>query len=87
MYQEQQQRERSMLSPDFNKNLVQCITVLQELQTLLGMQATLDDVLHIVQNIENEFGRQTQRETAIQSLVGRHLEQQLAMRKRRKVVV
>ncbi len=83
MYQKHQQMEHDDSASTSNKNSGQCIAVLRELQALLGTQATLDDILSIVHDVENEFGSQTHLETAIQSLVGQNLEQQIALRKQR----
>lgn len=72
-----------LLTPVYEEGSCRCIGVLQQLQTLLGNDATLTDVVRVVQRFQHEFGAQAQLEQVIQSLVGRFLEQQIAVRKGR----
>jgi hypothetical protein len=64
--------------PIYEDRICRCIGVLQQLQTLLSDDATLDDVVRMLHNFEQEFGAQAQLESVIQRLVSRHVEQQVA---------
>lgn len=69
------------IPPMYAEQLTRTIGVLQQLQVLIANDAaTLDDVSHLVQAIQREFGAHTSLEQVIQSLVGRHLAQQVERR-------
>jgi hypothetical protein len=56
------------------------IQVLQQLQRLLTIEATLADVADLLACVEAEYGDEILLEDVIQSLVGEHLAAQLAQR-------
>lgn len=66
-----------------NNNLDQLshtIQVLQQLQRLLTISATLADVADLLACVEAEFGAECSLERIIQQLVGEHLAAQMARR-------
>lgn len=66
-----------------NKTLDQLshtIQVLQQLQRLLTISATLADVADLLACVEAEFGTECPLESVIQRLVGEHLAAQMARR-------
>lgn len=60
--------------------LTNTISVLQQLQRLLTISATLSDVADVLACIEVEFGTECRLEDVIQRLVSEHLTLQLARR-------
>jgi hypothetical protein len=56
------------------------IQVLQQLQRLLPIEATLSDVAALLTSIEAEYGEKALLEDVIQQLVGTHLAMQVAQR-------
>lgn len=60
--------------------LTTMIRVLQQLQRLLPISATLADVADLLACIEVECGDECRLEDVIQSLVGEHIAAQLAQR-------
>lgn len=69
-----------MVVPSILDQLTHTISVLQQLQRLLPISATLEDVADILACIEAEYGSETLLENVIQSLVGEHIAMQLALR-------
>lgn len=69
-----------MVVPSALDRLTHTIQVLQQLQRLLTVSATLSDVADVLACIEAEFGTECLLEDIIQSLVGEHLALQLAQR-------
>lgn len=69
-----------MVVPSTLDQLTHTIQVLQQLQRLLTVSATLSDVAALLAGIEAEFGTECLLEDAIQSLVGEHIALQLAQR-------
>lgn len=70
-------------APCYYDAVCQRVGVLQHLQTLLSIDATLSDVARVVQDFQQEFGPQEQLEHVIQSMVGSSLRTQIALRKTR----
>jgi hypothetical protein len=73
----------STLPPVYRNDLTRTIGVLQQLQVLCATRqgdVSLADVIQVVRDLQREFGDQSQLEHVIQSLVGRHLCQQLTVR-------
>jgi hypothetical protein len=66
--------------PSTLDRLTHTIQVLQQLQRLLPIEATLSDVADVLACIEAEFGSETLLEDVIQSFVGEHLALQIAQR-------
>lgn len=76
----------NQLAPVYHSNLTRTIGVLQQLQVLCTAQGddpSLADVIGVVRAMQCEFGEDSQLEHVIQALVGQHLSQQLATRRRR----
>lgn len=71
-----------MVFPDTLDRLKHTIQVLQQLQRLLPITATLSDVADVLACVEAEFGAECCLEDVIQHLVGEHLGVQLAQRGR-----
>jgi hypothetical protein len=70
-----------MVLPSNNLDqLSHTIQVLQQLQRLLTISATLADVADLLACVEAEFGAECSLEQVIQRLVGEHLAAQLAQR-------
>lgn len=69
------------LAPFYGESAHQCMGVLQHLQTLLSTDATLADIVHLVQTFQHEFGPQAPLENVIQTLAGRFLAAQVSLRK------
>jgi hypothetical protein len=69
-----------MVVPSTLDRLTHTIQVLQQLQRLLTVSATLADVADVLACIEAEFGAECLLEDVIQSLVGEHIALQLARR-------
>ena len=76
-------REKRELGPYYPDKLCRSIGVLQQLQTLLGDDATLDDVAQVIRRLQREFGPQTQLENVIQFMVCLSLEKQVIQREYR----
>ncbi len=76
MYQEQ----NYSVAPRYENILCRRIGVLQQVQTLLRNDATLNDVAQLVQSLQQEFGIQEPLEHVIQFLVSRSLREQLSQR-------
>jgi hypothetical protein len=71
-----------IVPPVYQNDLTRTIGVLQQLQVLCATQGdvSLADLIQVVRDMQREFGDQSQLEHVIQSLVGRHLCQQLTVR-------
>jgi hypothetical protein len=69
-----------VLSTSTLDRLKHTIQVLQQLQRLLPIEATLADVADLLACIEAEFGAEVLLEDVIQHLVGEHLTAQIAQR-------
>ena len=69
-----------MIVPGTLDRCTHTIQVLQQLQRLLPIEATLEDVADILACVGAEFGEETQLEVVIQALVGEHLAVQMAQR-------
>lgn len=74
------QKQSYSVAPRYENTLSRRIGVLQQVQTLLHNDATLNDVAQLVQSLQQEFGMQEQLEHVIQFLVGRSLKEQLSQR-------
>jgi len=74
----------SLCAPFYNDDLSRTIGALQHLQVLIASRpdATLADVSQLVSSMQQEFGHAESLEHVIQSLVGRHLANQIAHRTR-----
>jgi len=70
------QTQHYSMAPVYEDDSCRCIGVLQQLQTLLSIDATLADVARMIRCFQQEFGVQEQLENVIQSLVSRVLKQQ-----------
>jgi hypothetical protein len=70
-----------MVIPGTLDRLSHTIHVLQQLQRLLTISATLEDVADLLACIEAEYGSECLLENVIQHLEGEHLAIQLAQRK------
>lgn len=80
---QQQAVTSHQLPPVYLTDLTRTIGVLQQLQMLCAstqVDVSLDDVIQVIRQMQCEFGERSQLEQVIQSLVGRHLSQQLAAR-------
>lgn len=80
MYQEQSYS----LAPRYETILCRRIGVLQQVQTLLSNEATLNDVAQLIRSLQQEFGVQEHLEQVIQFLVSRSLKEQLSRREQKK---
>jgi hypothetical protein len=69
-----------MVVPSTLDQLKQTIQVLQQLQRLLPLSATLSDVTDLLTSIEARFGAACLLEDTIQNLVAEHLTIQLVQR-------
>lgn len=69
-----------MVVPSTLDRLILTIQVLQQLQRLLTVSATLSDVADVLACVEAECGAECLLEDVIQRLVGEHIELQLARR-------
>lgn len=69
-----------MVLPNSMDRLIQTIQVLQQLQRLLPISATLEDLSDLLACVEVEYGSEILLEHVIQSLVGQHLAAQLELR-------
>jgi hypothetical protein len=69
-----------MVVPSTLDQLTHTIQVLQQLQRLLTVSATLSDVADLLACVEAEFGEETLLEDVIQHFVGEHIAVQLAQR-------
>ncbi|HEX7737212.1 MAG TPA: hypothetical protein VF458_20370 [Ktedonobacteraceae bacterium] len=69
-----------MVFPGTQDRLKHTIQVLQQLQRLLTVSATLSDVADVLACVEAEFGSEVLLEDVIQRLVGEHLAVQIAQR-------
>lgn len=70
-----------MVVPCTLDRLTHTIQVLQQLQRLLTVSATLADVAEVLASVEAEFGPYVLLEDVIQRLVVEHLEAQIALRR------
>ncbi len=72
----------SSFAPIYQSDLARTIGVLQQLQKLVVAHndASLADVQHVVQDLQRDFGEDTQLESVIQALVGQHLALQMTAR-------
>ncbi len=69
-----------MVVPSTLDRLTHTIQVLQQLQRLLTVSATLSDVADLLACVEAECGEETLLEDVIQHFVGEHLAVQIAQR-------
>lgn len=69
-----------MVVPSTLDRLTHTIQVLQQLQRLLTISATLADVADLLACVEAEFGAECRLEDVIQHLIGEHLTLQLMQR-------
>jgi hypothetical protein len=72
------------LPPVYLDDLTRTIGILQQLQILCTSvqgDVSLDDVIQVVRQLQNEFGERSQLEQVIQRLVGKHLNRQLLARR------
>ena len=69
-----------MVVPGTLDQLTHTIQVLQQLQRLLTVSATLSDVADLLACVEAECGEETLLEDVIQHFVGEHIAVQLAQR-------
>ncbi len=68
------------VTPRYENTISRHIGVLQQVQTLLHNDATLNDVAQLIQSLQQEFGIQEPLEHVIQFLVSRSLKEQLSQR-------
>lgn len=73
----------SPFAPVYQSELTRTIGVLQHLQMLVAApgEASLADVIHVVRDMQYQYGENCQLEQVIQLLVGQHLGQQIAARR------
>jgi len=71
------------MTQQFLSDLARTIGVLQQLQVLCAAQgdASLADVIQVVHGMQHTYGKDSQLEEVIQSLVSQHLNQQHATRR------
>lgn len=69
-----------MVLPGTLDQLTHTIQVLQQLQRLLPIEATLSDVADLLICVETEFGPDALLEDVIQHFVGKHLAAQLELK-------
>lgn len=72
---------------DTLNRLSHTIQVLQQLQRLLPMDATLEDVADVLACVEAQYGAGCLLEDAIQGFVGEHIATQLKQRSTRRMEV
>ena len=70
-------------APVYQSDLTRTIGVLQRLQRLIAApeDASLADVIQVVHDMQHQYGENYQLEQVIQTLVGRHIGQQIAARR------
>jgi hypothetical protein len=80
----QQAATSHQLPPVYLDDLTKTIGVLQQLQVLCSARqgdVSLANVIHVVHQMQYEFGEQSHLEQVIQNLVGRNLKRQMLARR------
>jgi hypothetical protein len=75
------------LAPAYRSDVTRIIGILQQLQRLCTYDASLNEVIAVLQDLRCEFGDDCQLESIIQRLVGQQLAPQLAARRASKAEV